>query len=63
MGRVGKVSSGCIGCGTCVSVCPKKAIKISKKTNRAEIDTNKCIGCGRCEDACPVSAIILEEKK
>ena len=45
----------CIGCGMCVSECPKNAIKVIDGT--AVIDKEKCIKCGICIDTCPVEAI------
>ena len=46
----------CIGCGTCVQLCPVNAISFDKD-GLAQIDQNKCIKCGTCEASCPVSAI------
>lgn len=45
----------CIGCGTCVSVCPVDAIKMVD--GKAQIDKSICIHCGACESVCPVQAI------
>jgi len=47
--------SKCIGCGTCVGVCPVEAIEMIK--GKAEIDKKKCIHCGSCKNVCPVEAI------
>jgi len=52
--------SKCAGCGVCTSVCPQKAIKISKD-QKAEIDPKKCNGCGECLKVCPFS--VIEETK
>ena len=49
----------CIGCGTCVSVCPVGAISFDKD-GKAVIDKTKCIHCGACEASCPVGAIKLD---
>lgn len=49
----------CIGCGTCVQLCPVNAISFNKD-GKAQIDKEKCIKCGTCEVACPVSAIKIE---
>ena len=46
----------CIGCGTCVAICPVGAIRFNKK-GKAEIDKNVCIRCGACQASCPVKAI------
>ena len=48
----------CIGCGTCVAICPVEAI--SFVDGKAKIDRNKCIHCGSCEASCPVRAIKLD---
>lgn len=54
----------CVGCGACVSVCPKDAIQLQPDEwgyYRAEVDNELCIDCGRCSGICP--AIKLPEKK
>ncbi len=48
----------CIGCCTCVNICPVGAISL--KNGKAEIDPNICIKCGSCEGVCPVGAIKIE---
>lgn len=40
----------CIGCGTCASVCERKAITI--KEGKAVLDREKCNLCGKCVDNC-----------
>lgn len=42
---------GCLGYGTCVSVCPYDAIHIVNGV--AEVDGGKCRACGKCVAACP----------
>jgi len=49
---------GCLGGGTCVSVCPFGAIRL-RADRLPEIDPSKCRGCGRCVDACPKGVIRL----
>lgn len=49
----------CIGCGTCVAICPVGAISFDDD-GKAKIDKAKCIHCGACEASCPVSAIKLD---
>ncbi|ULQ60021.1 4Fe-4S binding protein [Brucepastera parasyntrophica] len=48
---------GCLGLGSCLSVCPADAILIDK--NAIMINGN-CTGCGRCISACPRNLIILQ---
>ncbi len=43
---------GCIGLGTCVKVCPFKAIKINDE-GLAVIDPKKCKYCKKCITSCP----------
>lgn len=46
----------CIGCGTCVAICPVEAISFTSD-GKAQIDKTKCIRCGACMASCPVEAI------
>ncbi len=50
----------CIGCGTCVNMCPVGAISFDKN-GKAKIDPKLCIKCKTCEGVCPVSAITIKE--
>lgn len=50
----------CIGCGTCVSVCPADALTLS--ANRISTDFNRCTLCGKCADACPTKAFEMSGK-
>lgn len=52
-----KCKEGCLGLGSCVSVCPLGAIRVS--SGLAVIDPVLCTGCGRCVDACPPRVISL----
>lgn len=45
----------CIGCESCVAVCPVGAI--SMVDGKAMIDEDTCISCGACVHECPVEAI------
>jgi len=51
---------GCIGCGTCVSVCKFDAIALNEK-GVAQVDEEKCTACGRCVQECPQNIIHLHE--
>lgn len=46
---------GCLGLGSCVSVCQFGAIKIVDGV--AKIDDNKCVACGACKETCPKGLI------
>jgi len=50
-------ASKCVMCWTCIDNCPVDAIKVSKKTDKAWINSKKCIDCGTCIEMCPVKAI------
>jgi adenylylsulfate reductase subunit B len=48
----------CVGCGSCVAVCPGSLITISE--GKAVIDDPKrCWGCASCVKECPKTAIAL----
>lgn len=58
----------CKGCGLCVSVCPKKIIKLD--TTRVNIqgyypaminNMAECIGCAACAKMCPDSVITVKK--
>ena len=50
-------SFGCVGMGTCASVCPMHAIHIIDGI--AAVDRSKCVGCGACLNVCPKGIIRL----
>ena len=58
--RISDISK-CVGCGTCVKICPVEAISL--KEGKARHDDKLCIGCGLCEFHCPEEIVIMEEKK
>lgn len=55
----------CIGCQTCVPVCPEACIVMKKykkyPKEKAEIDLEYCKGCGVCAEVCPVKAITMKK--
>ncbi len=52
----------CVSCGTCLPVCPTKAIFVWKGLF-AQVETKKCVGCGKCVKACPASVIDLQHEE
>ena len=53
-------SHGCLGLGSCVSVCPEGAISIVDGI--AKVNKAKCIGCGLCAKTCPKSIIAMQPR-
>lgn len=49
------VTDACIGCETCVSVCPQSCIDIAD--GRAVIRQENCLHCGNCAEICPAGAV------
>ncbi|PIE67940.1 MAG: electron transporter RnfB [Deltaproteobacteria bacterium] len=49
---------GCLGLGTCASVCPFDAITMGPQ-GLPVVDEVKCTGCGTCERVCPKHIITL----
>lgn len=62
----------CLGCGSCVKVCPcGDLIQIdstrdpeTKKVsvNEFTIDIGRCIFCGNCTEMCPKGALVMTDK-
>ena len=49
-------AQGCLGLGTCVSVCKFDAIHVVDGV--AVVDEEKCVNCGKCREVCPKGLII-----
>jgi ferredoxin len=49
------IGYGCIGCQSCRTFCPAKAIRFGDTGN--EIDQDKCMHCGTCYRECPISVV------
>ncbi|MBU1077559.1 MAG: 4Fe-4S dicluster domain-containing protein [Spirochaetes bacterium] len=59
----------CKGCELCISTCPSKLIKLSKKFNSKGLHyveftdpDGKCTGCTLCAVICPDAAIEVNKK-
>lgn len=52
------ITAQCIGCGTCLDVCPQSAIDEGVP---CKIRQENCLHCGNCYENCPVQAIIKRE--
>ena len=48
----------CLGCETCVGVCPVSAI--SMVDGKAKVKEDDCVSCGACAGECPAEAITVE---
>lgn len=55
--NVAECEYGCLGFGSCATVCPNDAIRVNNGV--AEINRSKCVGCGLCTKACPKGLIEL----
>lgn len=56
--------SGCIGCETCVQVCPTDVIRMDPKSGKAFIKYQAdCQICHLCRMYCPVDAITISPDK
>ncbi len=47
---------GCLGLGSCASVCPVNAIG-KTENGLVEVDQDLCISCGKCVDICPTGVM------
>ena len=48
---------GCLGFGSCATVCPEDAIRVVDGV--ATVNRKRCVGCGLCAKACPRGLIEL----
>ena len=59
--QLGYYDHKCIGCGTCVSVCPQQAHGIQDGVHT--LDRSRCVACGKCTEHCPNGALTLYGKE
>ncbi len=52
-------AKSCVNCGTCIKVCPVKAISLGVVDGKkvSVIDPAKCVACGTCVKVCPTKSI------
>jgi len=50
------ITDACIGCGSCLHVCPQSCIDGSRVP--FEIEQAHCLHCGNCMTACPDGAVV-----
>ena len=50
------ITDNCIGCGSCVAVCPQDCIRQDSIPLR--IEQEHCLHCGNCMTTCPVGAVV-----
>lgn len=50
--EIGEFPKRCIGCGSCINVCPERAIT----EDNWQINRSLCTNCGKCAEVCPSGA-------
>lgn len=54
----------CIGCGTCVDVCPVGVYELDEEQKSVPVHPEECIACLACVTECPSEAIeVIEEEE
>lgn len=56
----------CVGCGACISICPKNCIALNineKGFFQADVNDDVCINCGLCRKTCPSIQTMDDEGK
>lgn len=50
----------CIGCGSCVDICPSEVYELQNE-KAAVVNVEECVGCESCVESCEQGAIVVEE--
>lgn len=50
----------CIGCGSCVDICPSEVYELQNE-KAAVVNVEECVGCESCVESCEQGAITIEE--
>ena len=53
----------CIGCGTCVEICPLDTIRLNDEGKAFIAYGDDCMTCFKCERLCPAGAIFVHPFK
>jgi 2-oxoacid:acceptor oxidoreductase delta subunit (pyruvate/2-ketoisovalerate family) len=53
-------SEKCVGCLTCVMLCPEGAVCSDSKLGKIVFNLDYCKGCGICANECPTKAIVMK---
>jgi NAD-dependent dihydropyrimidine dehydrogenase PreA subunit len=56
---IGVIADKCVGCGTCIDVCPRAVLQIKEK-KAVVVDKDSCIECGACKINCAFDAITVD---
>ena len=49
----------CNGCGRCVELCSRQAIKLEKSRSRVKLNFGRCNNCGECIAVCNQEALVM----
>lgn len=63
MSVVRKDLSACIGCGTCVDICPMDVMRLDVVRGKSVIAyVGQCMTCGQCWLRCPTESIVIQNE-
>ena len=61
-GKIVYEKEKCIGCRSCIKVCPAKAIEFKEEEKKIRIYVGRCIFCSQCNDVCPVNCLHMSKE-